>query len=509
MQEIRLSGKSWRFDESKPLGAPGGFGAVFSGLDENDGPVAVKRLHLQTQQHAARELEIADFLTGHNHPHVIPIYAAGKDVSSGQHFIVMARANQSLEDLIKSSSSIPEQETLEVVSAIASGLAEIGELVHRDLKPANVLLHNGVWKLADLGLARFVEATTSLHTMKGFLSAQYAAPEQWRGERATKNTDVYALGCIIYALLTGRAPFSGQTQAEYSQQHQFAPPPALHASPRLQRLAFACLAKSPELRPTVESLRTQIERMRTAGTSGSANPLANAAAQVAEKGIQREAEKLERQKVEKDRAAAAAEVVGQFTQMMETLLSLILAEAPNAKLYKPAYVPLSAGSQALRQGVTLGDGSLIFDIPFPNIDLGKLGVDWDVLAGGRIMVHQEPSDGTHGFGRSANLWFGKIGTDESYRWWEVAYIHPRYNPLDVEMPFSLQGGHPHVVHHHIDNLRLGAYQLAYNPKRVDGEYFDDFCARWTNFLAKVALRQLSPPRALPEETIKPEFMIRF
>lgn len=73
----------------------------------------------------------------------------------------MARAVQSLQKVVDTSSPLSETEVLEIVDAIVNGLYEI-PLVHRDLKPANILLHNGIWKLADLGLARFVEASTAL-----------------------------------------------------------------------------------------------------------------------------------------------------------------------------------------------------------------------------------------------------------------------------------------------------------------------------------------------------------
>lgn len=520
MQEINLSGKGWRFDESKPLGTPGGFGAVFLGIDENDNPVAVKRLHIKTQEHSARELEIAEYLTGHDHPHIIPIYAAGKDVSSNQYFIVMARANQSLEDLIESSAPIPEEATLEILTAIAAGLAEIGDLIHRDLKPANVLLHNGVWKLADLGLARFVEAATALNTMKDFLSAQYAAPEQWKGERATKKTDVYAVGCILYALLTGQPPFSGQTQADYSQQHQFAPPPSLQASKRLQRLALTCLAKTQELRPSVESLRTQIDRIRVASPLGSANPLANAAAMIAEKDIRKEAEELERKKVEKDRAAATDEAIKQFVLMMENFLDLILVEAPNARRVVPDK-PLRLGDDSLisgvhplRQGVALGEGYIKFDIPYSTVDPGELGSNWDVLVGGMIEVGAR-SKGLILDGRSANVWFARIGVDKSYRWWEAGYMHGAKATTDEREnhpmePFSIGGGHSWAGYRYgLTRIRYGSYQLAYNPKPIDGEYYDDFCARWTDWLSKISLRQWTEPERLPEEPILPDFVPRF
>lgn len=524
MQEITLAGKSWQFDETKSLGAPGGFGAVFLGSDENDGPVAVKRLHIKTQDHAARELEIADYLTGHDYPHIIPIFAAGKDTLSGQHFIVMARANQSLADLIANSAPIPEEATLEVISAIASGLVEIGKLVHRDLKPANVLLHDGVWKIADLGLARFVEATTAANTMKDFLSSQYAAPEQWKGERATKQTDVYAVGCILYSLLTGRPPFSGETQADYSQQHQFASPPPLPASSRVQRLALTCLAKTQDLRPSVESLRTQIERIRVASASGGANPLANAAATIAEKDSRAEAHELERKKVENDREATAAEAVKQLAVMIDSFLELIEAEAPNARRLEPNK-PLKYGDEFLvqgshpyRRGMALGEGHILFDIPYPSVAPGSLGKNWDVLVGGMVEIAEGlttySAAGVIRVGRSANLWFGKMAADESYRWWEAAYMHgsklkDRRSNHPME-PFSIGDGHTHTGYRWgLDQLRFGNYELAYNPKPIDGEYFDDFCARWTNWLAKVALRQLTKPKTLPEEPIAVEFESRF
>jgi serine/threonine-protein kinase len=77
-----------------------------------------------------------------------------------------------------------------------------------------------------------IEDATSLNTVKDFLSAPYASPEQWRGERVTKASDIYAFGCLIYALRTGRPPFSGPEQADYARQHLMETPPALEG--RLQ-----------------------------------------------------------------------------------------------------------------------------------------------------------------------------------------------------------------------------------------------------------------------------------
>jgi serine/threonine protein kinase len=278
MIEIRLT-QAWQFNEETPLGKPGGFGAVFQGQGASGEPVAVKRLFSAYQP---REIKIADYLLGHNYPHVIPILDAGYDEKQGRNFIVMPRAEQSLQDVINLHAPFQEAEALDILSSIADGLMEIGELVHRDIKPANILLHHGVWKIADLGLARFVEDSTSLNTMKEALSPPYAAPEQWRIEHSTKAVDVYAVGCIIYALVQGKPPFPGPTIADYNRQHQLEAPPKPSASPHIRRLAMTCLAKAPEARPSTESLASQIRNARSLASQPKSS-LAQAAATIAER----------------------------------------------------------------------------------------------------------------------------------------------------------------------------------------------------------------------------------
>src|SRR4051812_32376853 len=154
----------------------------------------------------------------------------------------MEKAQESLEDLVRHQAPIEESSALEILDAIVAGLQEIGDIVHRDLKPGNVLLHQGVWKIADLGLARFLEATTAPVTMRDFLSFQYCAPEQLNSESPTKATDVYAVGGITYALLTGKPPFPGPSQADFAHQHRYQSPetiPCIHA---LAQLPLDCLS---------------------------------------------------------------------------------------------------------------------------------------------------------------------------------------------------------------------------------------------------------------------------
>jgi len=212
MPTITLSRGTWSFDEGRPLGPEGGFGAVYAGTGPNGEEVAVKLLHLDAAGPVHRELDMAHLLVGHAFNHVLPVYDAGFDPALGRYAIVMARADKSLKDEMDSSSPVAESAAAGILHQVALGLLEVNQIVHRDLKPGNVLLHDGLWKLSDFGIARLVEAATSTDTLKEFLSAAYAAPEQWRTERSTHATDVYALGCMGYALVTAGPRSSGHVR---------------------------------------------------------------------------------------------------------------------------------------------------------------------------------------------------------------------------------------------------------------------------------------------------------
>jgi eukaryotic-like serine/threonine-protein kinase len=444
----------------------------------------VKRIHIAVQPHSGRELRIADYLLDHNHLHVIPILDAGREEETGHHFIVMAKADRSLQDLVNSSAPLAESEAVEILDAITAGLGEIGEIVHRDLKPGNVLLHNGVWKLADLGLARFVEDATSAHTMKECMTLPYAAPEQLRFEHATKAADIYALGCILHTLLTGRPPFSGPTPADFSRQHQFEVPPQLQASDRLRQLASACLAKSPEARPTIASVRERLNRARQFLGSPSPLALANAAAKVAEERAKVEAELAVRTKAIEDRKRLAAEAMSGLEQIIAQLFESVRADAPDAEF--------------TRQEIKLGCGRLFWDPTFPFVQPPAFDdFGWDVVAGGRIGVVTDIESDRITPRRSANLLFGKLADDEGYRWWEASFMkYPAIIQTEVLwQPFCFDA---------LGKVE-GKYRPAANPRPIDGEYADDFCYRWSDWLAKAVENKIRHPHTLPEENIDPRF----
>ena len=248
---IALPGGRWTYDTDDRLGPPGGFGEVFRGYAEDDRAVAIKRLKISAAEAAHRELLMADVLRNQDLQYVLPFLDAGQDAESDSYFVVMPIATKSLSAHLNETGSLEEPAAASILRDIAAALAEVDNIVHRDLKPDNVLLHDAAWKLADFGIARFVEKSTSLRTLKDCLTPPYAAPEQWNYQQSTSATDIYALGCIGYALLTGHPPFPGPSVEEFRRQHlQDAPPNNLNCSARLRGALTMMLRKSPEARPS-------------------------------------------------------------------------------------------------------------------------------------------------------------------------------------------------------------------------------------------------------------------
>ena len=330
MITIRLERAAWKYDPEKLLGQAGGFGAVFAGESSAGEPVAVKRLHVSAADAGHRELRVAEFLLGGEaRRHVVPILDAGCDADSEAYFIVMGRADKSLQDLIKSG-PIQEVEAVRILDDIAAGFMELPELIHRDLKPGNVLFFDGRWVLADLGIARFVGDSTSFRTLAKCLSPHYAAPEQWKGETASRATDVYAFGGIVHALVRGRPPFEGSSPEILQQQHLEAKPPALECSAPLRFLTSMCLRKSPEARPPWDSVRKQLANL-TPTAPVPHNGLAAAAARVAQEGAHRESEANKLAQAEERRMRLAGDAFEILDDVLSVLFDEVGRAAPNAE----------------------------------------------------------------------------------------------------------------------------------------------------------------------------------
>lgn len=451
--------------------------------------MAVKRLHIDAAQAAHRELKIARDLANRILRNVIPVFDAGQDAESNAYFVVMPIAEGSLQDRLRSQGRMTEAVVAEILIQIANGLDEVSDIVHRDLKPGNVLFFDGRWCIADFGIARFVEDSTSARTLKDCLSPQFAAPEQWRYEHATAATDIYALGCIGYALLTGAPPFDGSA-AELQDKHLHAPPPDVAgSSAQMRTLLSMMLRKSPQARPSLARVKAILEQIQRGDTATSSNAalkrLAASAAAYEREQAEADAEKEKAQATAMRRNALAAEARNILVRIFEELARRVTASVPNATVRN------TASSHLIR----VGTATLELDLGMTNHALGEDGFPrshWDVICGAVIQVDQARPQHK----RAASLWYTRR-TDKNadYRWYEVGYAgNPltgrgfQFEPAAVTAELADRAHSP----------AMDVVQESYPPIPIDDEDTDAFCQRWAHILAEACAGRLQHlPGSLP------------
>lgn len=485
MQKIRLTHSAWTFEESKPLGKEGGFGAVFEGTGEDGDAVAVKRLKLDVGELAHRELKIAQHLIDGNHEYIMPILDYGQDSESDRYFIVMPQASQSLQDLLDSEISLDEDATISILLSIAKGLVEADEFVHRDLKPGNVLLHGESWKLADFGIARFVEVSTSLNTLKDCLSPMYAAPEQWRLERVTHATDIYALGCIAFACLTGSPPFVDDDLRDCHLNREA--PSLTIGDPKLRTLVSMALRKTPTARPSISRIIGILEAIQNESEStpesSALHVLQVAGAEIAERDAMRDAEKEKAKSENQVRQMLFTEASKLLFDLVDGLTSMIAESTPSAVKHNALSVQL--GGATLRVQMIAKKDYPIDSDAFPLIE-------WDVIAGATIEVRQTTPE----YAWSASLWYAKHHRAGDYRWREASYFStPFQTQRPVMEPYALSNAKR--ADEAMSSKIMGIDQVAWGPKTIDDEDSTAFINRWVNIFAKAARGNLQHPTHLP------------
>lgn len=215
------------FEVLETLGS-GAAGSAYKARNRETGEmVAVKLMHERMasqpdiQNRFVREVSVLQKL---DHPNVVRYVDCGLD--DGRIYLAMEWVEfGSLDSVLSRRGTLPWREAVEVAMQICSGLehAHSKGIIHRDLKPANLFLSSdGLVKIGDFGLARDADLHRLTVTGNTVGSCRYMAPEQVRGEDVlTGAVDIYALGCLLYRMLSGRAPFDGATIIEIFEAHLY------------------------------------------------------------------------------------------------------------------------------------------------------------------------------------------------------------------------------------------------------------------------------------------------
>jgi beta-lactam-binding protein with PASTA domain/predicted Ser/Thr protein kinase len=267
-----------RYRIVRKLGS-GGMADVYLAEDEELGRrIAIKILndrHANDESFVERFRREAKNAAGLSHPNIVSIYDRGE--AEGTYYIAMEYLDgRSLKELVVARGPLPIPDAIDATRQVLAALrfAHRKGVVHRDIKPHNVMADaDGRLKVTDFGIAR---AGVSQMTEAGSIigTAQYLSPEQARGAPVDRRSDLYSVGVVLYEMLTGTTPFSGESPVEIAMKHLSDPPrpPSVERSdipPDLDMIVLRALAKDPDDRfQTAEEMDAELERVsRGAGVT--------------------------------------------------------------------------------------------------------------------------------------------------------------------------------------------------------------------------------------------------
>jgi serine/threonine-protein kinase len=275
MTQPRLLGGRYELDG---VVGRGGMAEVYRARDIRlDRIVAIKTLRAdlaRDQIFQARFRREAQSAASLNHPSIVAVYDTGEDMATGMPipYIVMEYVDgRTVRDLLQEGHRLLPERSLEIIDGVLRALdySHQAGIVHRDIKPGNVMVtRNGDVKVMDFGIARAMSdaQATMTQTAQVIGTAQYLSPEQARGERVDSRSDLYSTGCLLYELLTGRPPFTGDSPVAIAYQHvRENPVPPSRVDPDVPPWADAivlkAMAKSPSDRyQTAADMRADLQR---------------------------------------------------------------------------------------------------------------------------------------------------------------------------------------------------------------------------------------------------------
>ncbi len=258
--------------EVEDLVGTGGMSSVYRARDRVlERRVALKILHehfTSDPEYVERFRREARAIARLNHPNIVTVIDRG-ELDSHQFIVFEHVPGENLKDVVRRRGPLPVDEALALTGQIARGLAFAHEhgVVHRDVKPQNVLLdENGAAKVTDFGIARSIEPGDGL-TESGTLlgTSEYISPEQASGRRVDARSDQYSLGVVLYELLTGEPPYSGDNFMAIAMKHLRDPVPRVRdrrpdVPASVEAIVSRAMAKRPEERfPSTEEMLAALE----------------------------------------------------------------------------------------------------------------------------------------------------------------------------------------------------------------------------------------------------------
>lgn len=463
----------WTIERGSRLGK-GGFATVYLGRAPDGRPVAAKVVPKQAG--ADRELLMEDLPAS---PHIVPLLHVME--LDDAWVLFMPIAEMSLRDRMQAD-PIEIPEALQIMREISAGLAVIHEkMVHRDLKPENVLLLDGHWAVSDFGISRYIDASTEEATHKFSMTPPYASPEQWRFERVTPASDVYALGVLSYELIGGKRPFLGPEREHFREQHLTEIPPPIEAPRAIATLIEEALFKAPEARPTIPNVQARLERAeKIVDTPGASALLAAQQRAISDQAAAQALHERERaEDARRESLRNSAKVI--LDRFLNELIEHIASLAPQTAIRE----------RSKTKTLTLGLAKM--DVTFFQPNFPRQGAPAEILAYASIKIEDLRSHRSRGH----SLYYGNLLAAGTYGWYELGFI--TYPPNFEHEPRALP---PEQGSEALDAV-FRRTQLGWGIRPLDDLSIDSFIERWSELFGTTALTGLARLSQLPDGPLTP------